>query len=50
MFLGRTGFGSFVPQRHLKRLVVSVGLFGAAAPARPGTRERNGLSPDRVPC
>lgn len=33
MFLGRTGFGSFVPQRHLKRLVVSVGLFGTAVSA-----------------
>lgn len=33
MFLGRTGFGSYVPQRHLKRLVVSVGLFGTAVTA-----------------
>jgi fucose permease len=33
MFLGRTGFGSYVPQRHLKRLVVTVGLFGAAVSA-----------------
>ena len=30
MFLGRTGFGNYVAQRHLKRLVVTVGLFGAA--------------------
>ena len=30
MFLGRTGFGNYVAQRHLKRLIVSVGLFGAA--------------------
>jgi MFS family permease len=30
MFLGRTGFGNYVVQRHLKRLVVAVGLFGAA--------------------
>ena len=33
MFLGRTGFGSYVPQRHLKQLVVTVGLFGAAVSA-----------------
>ena len=33
MFLGRTGFGSLVPQRHLKRLVVTVGLFGASVSA-----------------
>ncbi|MBQ3810765.1 MAG: MFS transporter [Kiritimatiellae bacterium] len=30
MFLGRTGFGNYVAQRHLKRLVVTVGLLGAA--------------------
>lgn len=30
MFLGRTGFGNYVAQRHLKRLIVAVGLFGAA--------------------
>ena len=30
MFLGRTGFGNYVAQRHLKRLVVAVGLFGAS--------------------
>ncbi len=33
MFLGRTGFGNYVAQRHLKRLVVIVGLFGAAVSA-----------------
>ena len=30
MFLGRTGFGNYVAQCHLRRLVVAVGLFGAA--------------------
>ena len=30
MFLWRTGFGNYVAQRHLKRLVVTVGLLGAA--------------------
>ena len=28
MFLGRTGFGTYVAQRHLKRLIVAVGIFG----------------------
>ncbi|MBR1609047.1 MAG: MFS transporter, partial [Kiritimatiellae bacterium] len=28
MFLGRTTFGRFVPQRRLKALIVSVGVFG----------------------
>jgi fucose permease len=30
MFFGRTGFGNYVAQRHLKHLIVSVGVFGAA--------------------
>ena len=30
MFIGRTGFGNNVAQRHLKQLIVSVGVFGAA--------------------
>jgi len=33
MFLGRTGFGNYVAQRHLKRLIVIVGLFGTAVSA-----------------
>lgn len=30
MLAGRTAFGALVPQRHLKRLIVAVGVFGAA--------------------